>query len=675
MTVELMINPKKLRNRRIKIFGLTILSVLIATMKWMTVIPDDISIFTAFLVVALFIITFAWIALFFWASFFGFFELLSKKKLPDISKLDINQKLSSKTAILMPVYNETPQDVFANVLAIAQDLHEKKHSKDFDIFVLSDSTNPKSWVEEEKTWIDSKKLMPEGMNIYYRRRPKNVARKSGNIEDFCNKWGADYDFMVVLDADSLLTAEAIIKMTILMEDNSDTAIIQAPPFCINRNTLFARIQQFAGRVYGPIVSAGLAYWQGGNSNYWGHNAIIRVKAFAQCCGLPILPGKAPFGGHILSHDFVEAALISRGGWKAWLLPEIKGSYEECPPTIIDFAVRDRRWCQGNMQHMKILFSKGLNPASRIHFIIGIMSYLSSMLWLCFLLTGLCISLGNILIPPVYFKNTITLFPDWPIFDKMGTIALFIISMSMLIAPKFLGLIVYLKQNKVKWFASIKSVFVEIIISALFAPIMMMFQSKFIWDIFTGKAVGWNTQNRGDLGTSFKDACSRHIWHTILGIITSIVLWIYVRELFWWMLPVTVGLILSVFISMITSRSSVGKFAKRHGYFIIPEELKEPEILLKAKDFCQTLEMQKSNKKGVELIVTDSMMNALHIMMLDVNGPKPDVSRQDLINAEIKLDAYLTYGVELNLSPAEEIAILYDADLLKKANLSRLFSTN
>lgn len=176
------------------------------------------------------------------------------------------------------------------------------------------------------------------------------------------------------------------------------------------------MQQFAGKVYGPIVAAGLAYWQVGDSNYWGHNAIIRVKAFMQCCGLPVLKGRAPFGGHILSHDFVEAALIRRGGWAAWLLPELKGSYEECPPTMIDFAIRDRRWCQGNMQHMKILVSKGLHPVSRVHFTIGIMSYLSSPIWLTFLLVGLMIALGREFFPPVYFPEVRTLFPTWPIFE-------------------------------------------------------------------------------------------------------------------------------------------------------------------------------------------------------------------------------------------------------------------
>lgn len=671
MKHELFISPKKIRNRRVAVFGLMFLSVILATIKFMSAIPTDVSFFTGFFIVFLFVLTFAWISLFFWSSIFGFFELMSSKKLPDISGIDISKKLNSKTAILMPVYNESSQDVFANLLAIAQDLKDKNQTSNFDIFVLSDTTNPKCWVEEEKTWFDAKKLMPENMNLYYRRRPKNIARKSGNIEDFCNKWGANYDFMVVLDADSLLIAETIIKMAILMEDNDDAGILQAPPANINRNTLFARMQQFAGKVYGPIVGAGLAYWQGRDSNYWGHNAIIRVKAFIECCGLPVLKGKAPFGGHILSHDFVEAALISRGGWSAWLLPELKGSYEECPPTIIDFAARDRRWCQGNMQHIKVLISKKINAVSRIHFTTGIMSYLSSLLWLCFLLAGLFIAFGKIFFPPIYFQEARTLFPDWPIFDRLGVIVLFIISMFMLVFPKFLGYIVYVKQNKVGWFSPLKSVLVEIVLSALLSAIMMLFQSKFIVDIFAGKSVGWNTQTRGDLGTSFKDAFNRHVWHTALGIVTSILVWMYANELFYWMLPVTIGLILSIPISILTSKVSLGVWARKHKYFVIPEEIIEPEIVINSKKYYDLLMNSKAEFKGVELVVRDNIMNSLHIMMLGVNGPKPDIAKDDLLSSEVKLYNYINHGLEMNLSSSEEIALLYSPEILKNANLSLL----
>lgn len=671
------LNPERVERRRFKVFGLMIVSTIIATLKWISSIPTDSAWGTKFLMIVLFVLTFAWIALFFWSSLFGFFELWNKRKVPGIIWPDKEFDLTSKIAILMPVYNESSVKVYANLLAMAESLHKTGQACNFDIFVLSDTTDPKIWIEEEKMWLEAKQKMPQEIDLFYRRRAKNVARKSGNIEDFCNKWGRAYDYMIVLDADSLLEGKTMVTMARLMEKNPQTGIIQAPPMCLNAHSLFARIQQFAGKVYGPIVSAGLAYWQVGDSNYWGHNAIIRVKAFIDCCGLPILKGKAPFGGHILSHDFVEAALIRRGGWAAWLLPELQGSYEECPPTMIDFAMRDRRWCQGNLQHIKILISRGLHPISRIHFTIGIMSYLSSPIWLSFLLVGMAIALGRNFFPPVYFQEVRTLFPVWPIFDKIGTISLFVISMFMLIFPKFLGWIIFLKNNSFEHIgggiSSLKSVLSEIVISVLTAPIMMMFQSKFVFDILTGNDAGWSAQNRGDKGTSLAEAWARHKWHMGLGIAATIVIWLYAHSLFWWMLPITTGLMFSIPISMFLSRVSVGQFFKRHKYFIIPEETNSPLILQRAQFFEKELEVLLPIFRGVELIVKDSVMNALHLMMLNVNGPAPEFSEEVSNNAQIKLENYLTFGKVMELSKEEELMLLYDPEILKTAHISTFLS--
>ena len=666
------ITPRQIRRRRFNIFGLTFFSTLLATLKWTEVIPTDSAVITHILMIGLFILTFGWIALFFWSGVFGFFELLRKKNVPGIRRPTEVRPLTTRTAVLMPVYNESPVGVYANLLAMAQELSATGEGKAFDIFVLSDTTNPKIWVEEESLWLEAKSLMPADVNLYYRRRPVNTARKSGNIEDFCHKWGVLYDFMIVLDADSLLAGDTMLAMARLMEENAGAGIIQAPPMCINRHTLFARIQQFAGKVYGPVVSAGLAYWQVGDSNYWGHNAIIRVKAFMDCCKLPVLSGRAPFGGHILSHDFVEAALIRRGGWSAWLLPELKGSYEECPPSMIDFALRDRRWCQGNLQHIKVLFAKGLHPVSRVHFIIGIMSYLSSPLWLSFLLVGLAVALGRNIFQPDYFPTYYTLFPTWPVFDKIGTISLFVLSMFMLVFPKFLGLIVYMAQNRRQdiggYFGAVKSVLAEIVFSALAAPIMMMFQSKFIFDILLGRDAGWNTQNRDEKGTSWREAWERHRWHMLLGTATTLIVWKYAHSLFWWMLPITAGLMLAVAFSVWSSREKNGVAARKRKYFIIPEEVNVPPILTRALAFRQKLAPFAAATDGVASVVADSRLNALHILMLPVNGPAPDFGTRALQTAKIKLENHIGHGLPMDLSREEEIALLYSPEILKNANL-------
>ncbi len=357
------------------------------------------------------------------------------------------------------------------------------------------------------------------------------------------------------------------------------------------------------------------------------------------------------------------------------MPELKGSFEESPPTMIDYASRDRRWCQGNLQHIKVLISKDLHPISRIHFTLGIMSYLSSPIWLCFLITGLWMVISREIFPPSYFSETKTLFPVWPVFDFKGTITLFSISMFMLISPKFLGFITMLIKVK-KWsdfggfFALLKSLFVEIFYSALTAPIMMMFQSKFVFDILIGRDSGWNTQNRGDEGTSFKEAFNKHIWHTLLGIFTILIVLMYAPELFWWTVPVTLGLILSIPISIISSKEKIGIKAREHKYFTFPEEINPPYVINKSKEFEQILSKKQAKKQGVELVISDSFINAMHIYLLSSNGPAPDFSKSVITQANIKIDNYINYKMPLTeLSREEEFCILYDADLLFKSNIA------
>ena len=663
------ISLTQIRHRRIWVFGLMLASTLLLGVKWVAAMPTEANPAAKIVMTALFLLTSAWISLFFFSSLFGFWELFRGRSVPGIKRVPEATALKTKTAVLMPVYNEEPRQVFANLLAMAESLAQTGQGRHYDIFVLSDTTDPKVWVAEENVWNQARRMMPADIGLYYRRRPKNVARKSGNVEDFCHKWGVLYDFMIVLDADSLLEGRTMVTMAQLMEANPDTGIIQAPPMCINSRSLFARIQQFAGRVYGPIVSAGLAYWQVGDSNYWGHNAIIRVRAFIDCCGLPVLSGRKPFGGHILSHDFVEAALIRRGGWQAWLLPELKGSYEECPPTMIDFAVRDRRWCQGNMQHLKVLVSRHLHPVSRVHFTIGIMSYLSSPLWLSFLIIGMLVALGHEYFPPEYFYHEQTLFPIWPIFDKIGTIRLFVISMFMLIFPKFLGMIIYVKNNKASQiggiFGALKSMLAEILFSALSAPVMMAFQSKFVWEIFTGQDAGWNTQNRGG-STSWREALRRHAGHTLLGLVTTGVVWKYINPLFYWMLPVTIGLMLSIPVSVLSSRAAAGAAFFRRKWFVIPEEVDKPRIAAAAQNF--RTELKEAETGGVVRLIGNPYLLEVHNVLLESNGPAPEFAKEVGDNARIKLDNFVSYQKTPDFTRDEEIFLLYNPDILREAAL-------
>ena len=348
------------------------------------------------------------------------------------------------------------------------------------------------------------------MPVWYRRRWLNVARKSGNLEDFVTRWGGRYDHMIVLDADSLIDAPTLKRLVQAMQADPKLGILQTAPQLIGARTLFARLQQFAACVYGPVITRGLSAWSGDSGNYWGHNAIIRVPAFAQYCGLPKLKGRKPFGGFVLSHDFVEAALMRRGGWKVRMATDCGGSWEESPPTLIDIAVRDRRWAQGNLQHMKIIGSAGLSFISRMHLGVGIMSYLSSPMWLVMIGIGFALAIQSRLIRPEYFSHDFQLFPTWPRFDVALMMALFWFSMVVLLIPKMLGLIRALLSRRIRRggggvIGITASFLLEVILSALYAPILMMVQCRHVFEVFMGRDSGWKPQRR-DAGHTTLDRC-------------------------------------------------------------------------------------------------------------------------------------------------------------------------
>ena len=399
------------------------------------------------MILALFVLLFAWIAFSFVSALAGFAVLMTRKKNElGIDPGDPMPAIESRTAMLLPTYNEDPYRVLARLRAIYELVEETGHGGKFDWFVLSDTTDPAIWIVEEKCFLQLRQDVGSAAAIFYRHRPENTARKSGNIEDWVRRFGSTYESMIILDADSLMSGDTIVRLVAAMEAHPKVGLIQTLPIVVNAKTLFARWQQFAGRLYGPMLAAGIAWWHGSEGNYWGHNAIIRVRAFAQQAGLPELRGRKPFGGHILSHDFIEAALLRRGGWAVHMAPTLGGSYEETPPSLSDFAARDRRWCQGNLQHLALLPTRGFHWVSRLHLLTGIGSYLTAPLWLTFLVLGILVSLQAQFVRPEYFPKGFSLFPKWPAQDPILAAWVFVGTMGMLIVPKLLAFIVLLSDR-------------------------------------------------------------------------------------------------------------------------------------------------------------------------------------------------------------------------------------
>ena len=402
----------------------------------------------------------------------------------------------SKTALLFPVYNEDIDEVIANAEAAYLDLKAKGAAHGFETFFLSD-TREEGRVEQERRAMQAFRARYPQAEIHYRRRAINSGKKAGNIADFVSNWGGRYDYMIVFDADSAMSGEALCELVMRMDERPRSAIIQTLPVIIKAETVFARTQQFALRAYGAMFGAGLAWWSGGASNYWGHNAIIRVRAFAAHAGLPVLPGRAPFGGHILSHDFVEAAFLRRAGWRIELAPDIEGSYEQSPPTLSDFAVRDRRWAQGNLQHLSLLGARGLDWVSRAHIASGVMAYLSSLFWMALIIAGVGLGYQAQAEIPNYFSY-VSLLPTWPVLDQERALRLILLTAAIVFSPKWLALLLWAFGRLPGWGrqgAFLGGLIAETLVSVLTAPILMACQATSVVHALLGVDAGWRAQVR------------------------------------------------------------------------------------------------------------------------------------------------------------------------------------
>ncbi|WP_312600211.1 MULTISPECIES: glucans biosynthesis glucosyltransferase MdoH [Pseudomonas] len=566
-------------------------------------------------ILLLFATLFCWVSAGFWTALMGFWQLLTGRDKYSISASTVGDEViapEARTAIVMPIANEDVARVFAGLRATYESVAATGQLEHFDFFILSDSNNPDKCVAEQKSWLELCHAVKGYGKIFYRRRRRRVKRKSGNIDDFCRRWGSQYRYMVVLDADSVMSGECLTGLVRLMEANPRAGIIQSAPKASGMDTLYARLQQFATRVYGPLFTAGLHFWQLGESHYWGHNAIIRVKPFIEHCALAPLPGKGSFAGAILSHDFVEAALMRRAGWGVWIAYDMPGSYEELPPNLLDELKRDRRWCHGNLMNFRLFLVKGMHPVHRAVFLTGVMSYLSAPLWFLFLVLSTALLAVHKLMEPQYFLQPRQLFPVWPQWHPEQAIALFSTTLILLFLPKLLSVILIWAKGAKEFGGGFKllcSMLLEMLFSVLLAPVRMLFHTVFVTAAFLGWSVQWNSPQRDDDATPWSEAFKRHGSQMLLGIIwTAGVAWLDPRFL-WWLSPIVVSLMLSAPVSVISSRTNYGMAARRSSFFLIPEEYNPPRELVATDEYLQQ-NNQTVLRHGFLQAVVDPLINAL-----------------------------------------------------------------
>ncbi|HVY56717.1 MAG TPA: glucans biosynthesis glucosyltransferase MdoH [Xanthobacteraceae bacterium] len=626
------------------------------------------------LVLVLFVPLCAWLALSFSTTLAGLLSERAPGVALGIDAAGPLPRLSSRNALLAPTYNETPHRVFARLQAIYESLAETGQIDRFDLFILSDTTDPDIWIAEEAAFLDLRDRADGHARIFYRHRRYNEERKAGNIADWVRRFGGAYDHMIVLDADSLMTGDTIVRLAHAMERNPQVGLIQTHPVVVNAKTLFARVQQFAGRIYGPLIARGLAWWQGSEGNYSGHNAIVRTRAFAQAAGLPHLRGRKPFGGHIMSHDFVEAALMRRAGWAIHFVPELDGSYEEVPPTLSDYVARDRRWCQGNMQHMAVLPASGLHWISRLHLLIGISAYLTAPLWLLFLVTGLLISFQARFTPPDYFPSGFSLFPQWPAQDPVRAAWVFAGTMGLLLAPKLMSYVAVLGTPALRKTSGgtlrvFISVVIETLVSGLLAPVLMLAQSTGVVGILAGRDVGWTVQRRDVEALPASELLRRYAWYSLLGLWLALAAYELSVPLFFWMTPVILGLALAVPLAALTSRPGAGRALRRLGLLLTPEERAAPPILARANALAEDATDGKPIE-AVEALRSNPDLLAAHARSL----PEPAARRPGDIDVDLVVGIAKLEDVDALedalLTRAEKVALLSDRrgfDLLVAKN--------
>ena len=474
--------------------------------------------------------------------------------------------LTTRTALAMTVRNEAPERAFRRLAAMRRALDETGHGAQFDIHVLSDTSDPET-AEAEERLFHAMRAELGGARAQYRRRIVNTGWKAGNVREFLLEQGRGYDLYLPLDADSYMGAATIVRMVRIMEAYPRIGILQSLTTGMPSASLFTRALTFGARVSTRPYLMGASWWHGDTGFYWGHNALIRVRPFVRHCRLPVLPGRPPLGGHILSHDLPEAALMRRAGWECRVLPVETESWEENPPTLPDFIRRDLRWCNGNMQATRLQTMRGMTPLSRFHLFTAAAMYFGSPAWMVMMLAvlwklvsgegGVDVAIGTVM------------------FFGMLTVAL---------APKLVGLLdTALTPGRTAAFGGgarlAASAATEFVLSTLMAPIVAFQVTLFLVGLAFGGRIPWTGQNRDAYRVEWRDA-ARGLWpQTVFGfaLLATALAWGSPVTLAW-AAPVLLGLCLAVPYAVATATLTLGGWAERRVLCASPEEIALPRTL-------------------------------------------------------------------------------------------------
>ena len=527
-------------------------------------------------------------------------------------------RVRTRTAIVMPIYHEDTERVAAGIRQTWRSCKTCGLDQHCDWYLLCDSTNAEICRQEEQIMQE---LLPEFEfnrgpmgRLFLVRRADRKNFKAGNIMNFLDQHGDGYDFMLVLDADSVMLGQSIERLILTLQEHPRVGILQTLMLPIRSATPFARAMQYSTARCLPLYGKGMLWFYDRDSVYWGHNALIRVAPFREHCRLPALPGKPPLGGTIMSQDIVEAAFLGRAGWEVGWLIDGGGSFDELPANILTYGQRDRRWCQGNFQHYRFILAPGIRFGHRFYFANGIFSYLASPLLLLLILLGLTQAcLGAVPAPD-----------PWLLWASMG---LFWFQM---LAPRVLGLVHFARHCKpspvqgrvrsgtseivaadgsrrtvhpqprsaptavggydllrtpwakglpqrVRWMSrETASMLVELALSLLMGPLLFYLHTRFVLEILSGGHVVWKNQSRNPGDRVSWAGGGRVFWlPTLLGLLGLVAAQRIGFPLALFILPVAVSWVLSVPLAVLTSEPALGSWLVKAGLF--PDALTAEEL--------------------------------------------------------------------------------------------------
>ncbi|WP_144061227.1 glucans biosynthesis glucosyltransferase MdoH [Hyphomicrobium denitrificans] len=509
-----------------------------------------------------------WPVLGFWNAAIGLWQL-SGKRGPAVLLTPDGEKpapITVKTAVLMTLRNEDPVRALRRLKIVKESLDQTGEGQQFSYFVLSDTDRADVASREEDAIADWQAHDADRERIIYRRRDHNLGFKAGNVRDFATGSGREFELMLPLDADSLMTGTAILELVRIMQRHPDLGILQGLVVGTPTASAFARIFQFGMRLGMRTYTMGQAWWAGDCGSYWGHNALVRIAPFVAHCELPVLAGGPPLGGRILSHDQVEAALMRAAGFEVRVLPVEIGSFEDNPPNAVAFADRDARWCQGNLQYLKLIGLRGLYPVSRYQLIWAVLMFVGVPAWIVLFALA-----------PFAAAEAERMIPDFPF---RSAVALSLALLLMHLAPKLsAALNVMLTPGEIRRFGGgarfTLGAGIEILFSLFLAATTSLRTALFMMGLLLGRSAGWEAQARDTDGLTWSAAASRFWPHALFGVGVGCAFATVAPHLLLWSLPVTLGFVAAIPFAVLTASPAVGDFLRRHRIAGVPEDFSPP----------------------------------------------------------------------------------------------------